>query len=115
LIIHNLKVEEESFNFIENLKHIKLNKNGAAFKIFHHHLPRRSNPERIFLAGSENCFIDLRKEFQSSKREKEKFSTLIQEIKKSEKFFQINEKKDQKMAKYSEEKVKNIPREIFSF
>jgi KRAB domain-containing zinc finger protein len=59
---------------------------------------------------------DLRKEFQSSEREKEKFSDLIREMKKCEKFFEIKEEpKDQKMPKNSEEKVKKDPEGNFLF
>jgi hypothetical protein len=47
---------------------------------------------------------DLRKEFQSSKREKEKFSALIREMKKSEKFLEIQEEKDQIMTKNQRKK-----------
>jgi KRAB domain-containing zinc finger protein len=58
----------------------------------------------------------LRKEFQSSEREKEKFSDLIREMKKCEKFFEIKEEpKDQKMTKNLEEKVKKDPEGNFLF
>jgi hypothetical protein len=59
---------------------------------------------------------DLRKEFQSSEREKEKFSDLIREMKKSEKFLEIKEEpKDQKMTKNSKEKVKKEIERNFLF
>jgi hypothetical protein len=46
-------------------------------------------PKEFFTRKLKIVLKDLRKEFQSSKREKEKFSALIREMKKSENFLGI--------------------------